>query len=75
MDIVDTRTNLVGVAIVLEGIEELHVALRGLDGDDVGVKSLDRGEDVVEVRVAEVGVSLQSVRDTSSGELERWERP
>jgi hypothetical protein len=31
---------------------------------------LDGGEDVVEVRVAEVGVCLELIGDTSSGELE-----
>lgn len=75
MDIVDTRTDLVRVAVLLEGVEELHVALRRLDGDDVGIKALDGGEDVVEIGVTEVGVGLKLVGDTSSGELERVHSP
>ena len=75
VDVVDTRTDLVGVTVLLEGLQELHVTLRGLDGDDISVKSLDRGEDVVEVGVAEVGVGLQSIGDTSGGELEGRQRP
>ena len=37
VDIVNTRTNLVGISVVLEGLEQLHVALRRLDGDDIGI--------------------------------------
>lgn len=54
MDVVDTGANLVRVTIVFEGVEKLHVGLRGLDGDDVGIKTLDGGEDVIEVGIAEV---------------------
>ena len=75
VDVVDTGANLVGVAVLLEGGEELHVALGGLDGDDIGVQALDRGEDVVKVRVAEVGVGLETIGDTSSGELEGVDGP
>ena len=75
VDIVDTRPNLVGVAVLLEGVEQLHVALRRLDGDDISIKTLDGWEDVVEVGVAEVRVGLERVGDTSSGELERREGP
>ena len=75
VDIVNTRTDLVGVTVLLEGLQELHVTLRGLDGDDISVKSLDRGEDVVEVGVAEVGVGLESIGDTGSGDLEGGESP
>ena len=75
VDVVDTGANLVRVAVLLEGLEQLHVALRRLDGDDVRVESLDRREDIVEVGVAEVRVRLEAVGDASGGELERWERP
>lgn len=75
MDVVDTRPDLVGVAVMLEGVEQLHVALRCLDGDDVGVKILNRRENVVEIRVAEVRVRLESVGDTRSSQLERGEGP
>ena len=54
VDIVNTRTDEVLVSELLESGKELHVALRRFDGDDVGVQTFDRGEDVVEVGVAEV---------------------
>jgi len=49
VDIIDTRTNLVGVPVMFEGGEELHVGLGRFDGDDISIKTLNRGEDVVEV--------------------------
>ena len=49
VDIIDTRANLVGVSIMFEGVEKLHVSLGSLDGDNVSIKTLDGGEDVVEV--------------------------
>ena len=75
VDVVDTRPDLVGVAVVLEGVEELHVALRRLDRDDIGIERLDGREDVVKVGVAEVRVGLERIGNTSSGELERREGP
>jgi hypothetical protein len=56
VDVVDTRTNLVGVAVLLEGVEELHVTLRELDRNDIGIETLNGGEDVTKVGVAEVRV-------------------
>lgn len=41
----------------------------------VGVKSLDRGEDVSKVRVTEVGVDLDVVLNTRGGESERVNGP
>ena len=58
MDVVETGSDTRVVSLVLEGLDQLHVGLGGLDGDDVSVQSLDRPEDVVEVGVAEVGVDL-----------------
>lgn len=75
MDIVDTRANLVGVAVVLEGVEKLHVTLRSLNGNDVSIQALDGGENVIEVRVAEVGVSLELISDAGSGEFEGVNSP
>jgi hypothetical protein len=49
VDIIDTRTNLVRVPVMFEGVEKLHVGLGGFDRDDISIKTLDRGEDVVEV--------------------------
>jgi hypothetical protein len=75
VDIVDTRPDLVGVAELLEGREQLEVGLGRLDGDNVRIKTLDRGEDVVEVGVAEVRVGLGRVSDTGGGELEGVDSP
>lgn len=61
----------VGVTVTLEAVEERHVGLRGLDGDDIGVEGDDVGEDRVKVGVAEVRVSLGRVTDTGSREPER----
>lgn len=75
VDVVDTRADLVGVAVRLEDIKELEVGLGSLDGDDISVKSLDRGEDVSKVRVTEVGVDLDVVLNTRGGESERVNGP
>ena len=70
MNIVDTGANLVSVSVVLEGLEQLHVALRRLDGNNVRIQALDGWENVVEVGVAEVRVGLGGVGDTGRGETE-----
>ena len=75
VDVIDTGADLVRVAVVLEGVEELHVALRRFDRNDIGIERLDGREDVVEVGVAEMRVGLERVGNTSSGELERREGP
>lgn len=49
VDVIDTRANLVRVPVMFEGGEELHVGLGSFDGDDISIKTLDRGEDVVKV--------------------------
>lgn len=70
VDVVDTGADLVGVAVLLEGGEELHVTLGGLNGDDISIETLDGGEDVVKVGVAEVGVGLELIGDTGGGQFE-----
>ena len=75
MDIIDTGANLVRVTVLLEGSEKFHVALGGFNRDDISIEALNRGEDVVEVRVAEVRVGLQLVGDTGSGQLEGVDSP
>ena len=75
MDVVDTGTNLVGVAVLPECMEQLHVTLRELDRDDIGIESLDGGEDVTKVGVAEVGVGLCGIGHTSGGEFEGVHSP
>jgi len=75
VDIVNTRTNLVSVSIVLEGLEQLHVALGRLDGDDIGIQTLDGWEDIIEVGVTEVRVGLGGIGDAGGGETERVNGP
>lgn len=75
VDVIDTRPNLVGVSVGLESVEEFHITLRGLNGDNISVETLDRGEDVIKVRVAEVRVGLELVSDASSRQLERVDGP
>lgn len=70
MDVIDTGANLVGISVLFEGVEELHVTLGCLNGDDISIKTLNGGEDVVEVGIAEVRVSLELIGDTGGGELE-----
>jgi len=69
VDVVETGSDTRVVSLVLEGLDQLHVGLGGLDGDDVSVQSLDRPEDVVEVGVAEVGVDLCGQERLSSQQM------
>lgn len=75
VDVVDTGTDFVRVTVVSESLEQLQVGLGGFDRDDIGVQSLDRGEDVGKVRVTEVRVDLGRVLNTGSGESERVDSP
>lgn len=75
MDVVDTRADLVRISVLLEGLEKLHVALGCLDGDDISIKTLDGWEDVVEVGVTEMRVSLELIGDTGCGEFEGVNSP
>jgi hypothetical protein len=54
MDVVNTGADLVGVTIMLEGVQQFHVSLGGLNRDDVSIKTLDGWEDIIKIRVAEV---------------------
>ena len=58
MDVVDARTDLVGIGKGLEGFQKLHAGAGALDGDHVGIHGGDGGHDVVELRIAHVGVNL-----------------
>jgi len=75
VNVVYAGADLVRVAIMLESVQELHVALRRLDGDDISIETLDRREDVIEVGVAEVRVGLKLVADTSCRELKGVDGP
>jgi hypothetical protein len=75
MDVINTRADLVGVSVMPEGVEEFHVALGGLNRDDISIKALDGREDVVEIRVAEVRVGLKSIGDACGRKLKRINGP
>ena len=75
VDVVDTGADVAGVGLVLEHLEELGVALAVLDGQDVSIESGNGVEEVLELRVAEVGVDLGRVLDTCAGKLERVDGP
>lgn len=75
MNVVDTGTDLVRVAVVLEDVQELEVGLGRFDGNDVGVEALDGGEDISKVGVAKVRVDLNVVLDARGREAERVDGP
>jgi hypothetical protein len=75
VDVVNTGTNLVGIAIMLEGIQKLHVTLRGLDRDDISIQAFYGWENIVKVRVTEVGMSLKFVGNTGGSQLEGIDSP
>lgn len=75
MDVVDTRTDLVGVTVLPESLQQLHIALRELDRNDIGVKTFNGQENIAEVGVAEVGMGLSVITDTRCSELESVNRP
>ena len=54
MDVVNAGADLVRVAVLVESVQEFHVTLGRFDGDDIGVKALDGGENVVEVGIAKM---------------------
>jgi hypothetical protein len=63
VDVVHTRTDAVRIPKVLESVEQLHLRPRGFDGDNVGVKTRNVLQNLVELRVAHVGVQLRDVGD------------
>lgn len=75
VDIEATGSDLVGVRVGLEDIEELQVRLGSLNRDDISIESNDVSEDGVEVGVTEVRVDLGLVLDSSGGETERVDSP
>lgn len=63
------------IGLVNEDLQELGIRLGVLDGQHVRVQSADGMEEVLELRVTEVGVNLSGVLDTSSRELEAVDGP
>lgn len=75
VDIPDTRTDVRGELGVNEDLEELGIGLAVLDGQHIGVQGSNGVEEVLELRVTEVGVDLSAVGDASSGQTERLDSP
>jgi hypothetical protein len=75
VDIIDAGAYLVGVCVTGEGVEQFHLRARGLDRDDVGVHRTDRADDVIEFRIAHVGVDLGVLADAGGGDTEAFDRP
>src|SRR6266700_198625 len=61
VDVVDARSDLVGIAVLPERLQQLRPRPRALDRDGVGVHALDNADDVVEFAVAHVRVDLRLV--------------
>lgn len=75
MDVVDTRSDVAGILRVDKDTEELGIGLAVLNGEDIGIKSSDGVEEVLEFRVTEVRVDLSGILDTSGGEAESLDSP
>jgi len=75
VDIIDTRTDMAGISLIDEDLEELGIGLAVLDGEHISVESGDGVEEVLELGVAEVGMDLGRVLDTGNGETERLDGP
>src|SRR5690606_36803613 len=70
-----TGTNVTGVLVLNEDLEELGVGLGVLDGENVSIESGNGVEEVLELGVAEVRVDLSRVLDTRGGESEGLDGP
>lgn len=75
VDVVDTRADVAGVGLIDEDLEELGVRLGVLNGEDISIQRGNGVEEVLELRVAEVGVNLSRIVNASSGQLEAVDSP
>ena len=75
VDVVHAGANLVGVVEVLKRVQQLHVRARSLDGDHIGIHVRDGGNDVVELRIAHVGVDLRAVLHAVGADAKALDRP
>jgi hypothetical protein len=75
MDVVYAGTDLVGIPVLLEGLQELHITLRSFNGDDISIETLNGRENIVEIGVTEVGVSLSCISDSRGGQAEAVNSP
>ncbi|KAK1242143.1 hypothetical protein MKX07_000129 [Trichoderma sp. CBMAI-0711] len=75
VDVVDTRSDVAGVGRVDEDAQQLGIGLAVLNGQNVGIEGSDGVEEVLELRVAEVGVDLSGVLDAGGGQAESVDSP
>lgn len=73
VNIVETGSDGQGVADGSEGREEVEIAARALDGEDISVEVSNVLENVLELGVAHVGVDLAGRLDPSSREAEAFD--
>lgn len=65
MDVKDTWANAGVVAVGGKGVQDLHVALGVLDGQDIGIHADNSLENILEVTVAHVGVDDGGISNAS----------
>lgn len=70
MDVKDTWANASGVAVGGKGVEDPHVALGVLDGQDIGIHADNGLEDILEITVAHMSVDDGGVVDAGGREQE-----
>lgn len=75
MDVVDTWTDVAWVSLIDEDAQKLGIRLGVLNRENIGVKSGDGVEEVLELGVTEVGVDLGRVLNTSGGKAESLDSP
>lgn len=75
VDVVDTRSNVTGVGLVDEDLEQLGIRLAVLNAQNIGIQRSDGVEEVLELRVTEVRVDLSTVGDTRGGQAEGTDGP
>lgn len=75
MDVIDTRTDVAGVSLLDEDLEQLGVRLAVLNAQNIGIQSGNGVEEVLELRVAEVRVDLSTIGDTTGRQAECTHSP
>ena len=70
MNIVDARADVVRVVEIPEGIQQFHVGTGGFDSNHIRIQRRDGFDDVVEFRIAHVGVNLGVVVHAHGGQAE-----
>lgn len=75
VDVIDTGTDVTGVGLINEDLEQLSVRLAVLNAQNIGVQRSNGVEEVLELRVTEVRVDLGAVGDAGGGQTESTDSP